>query len=433
MHEHYILTTLILVVAFASWARLNPSFAFLGGQPEDEPPKEKKPWEDLLMLKKNSGGGGGSAPRPDYNIGRAAMKQAELGEDWLLFARDQFGEMNRRQDRTDALTRKVTNQQYSIAEENREYAREDRQRYKDVYQPMEDQFAEDAKNWDSVERQNKVANEAVADVRNQASVAKQSAQRSLAAAGVDPRSGRYAAVERGNDLAAGLAAGSAQNQARDRVRSQGVAMRGDAINMGRGLPSQSAGAAGLSLQAGNSAVGNNLAGNQQFMQGNSIMTQGFQGGMAGYQGQASTLQGLHNSELSAWSTNKQASAQESSSMMSGIGTMAGAAMMFMSSKDYKEDKKPVDGALEKVRDMPVEEWTYKEGIADEGRHVGPYAEDFHEATGKGDGKSIPVQDVVGLTMKATQELADKVDDLGDKVAGLGAMPSGKRGRKENKR
>lgn len=62
--------------------------------------------------------------------------------------------------------------------------------------------------------------------------------------------------------------------------------------------------------------------------------------------------------------------------------------------------------------MPVEKWRYKEGTGmDDAEHVGPYAEDFKEATGLGDGKTINVVDAIGITMGAIQELSRKVDNL----------------------
>lgn len=70
--------------------------------------------------------------------------------------------------------------------------------------------------------------------------------------------------------------------------------------------------------------------------------------------------------------------------------------------------------------MPVEQWKYKDGMGDGGEHIGPYAEDFQAATGKGDGATIPVVDAIGVTMKAVQELNQKVD----KIAGKKHMMAG---------
>jgi hypothetical protein len=86
----------------------------------------------------------------------------------------------------------------------------------------------------------------------------------------------------------------------------------------------------------------------------------------------------------------------------------------LSSEEYKENKTPIkDGeAADKIKNMRIEKWDYKDGIADESTHVGPYAEEFKETFGtEGDGKSIKFQDAIGITMKAVQDLAKNVDML----------------------
>ena len=80
----------------------------------------------------------------------------------------------------------------------------------------------------------------------------------------------------------------------------------------------------------------------------------------------------------------------------------------LSSKELKEGKKPAKNSLAAVRKMPVEEWSHKKGVADDGRHVGPYAEDFAEATGMGDGKTIDAISLMGVTLGAVKELDAKV-------------------------
>lgn len=364
------------------------------------------------------GGKKSKAPAPDPQIGEAAKMQAAIAGEWLDFSKEQFAIGNERQKDIDALTKRVTEQQLATQDQANAWAKEDRDRYKSVFQPMEDQYVKDAQNWDSAERQDKLASEAKADVMSSAAQQRGASQRSMAAMGVSPTSGRFAGVDRAGEMQTGLAAAGAQNTARNQVRSQGMAMRADALNIGKGLPSQAAGAAGLGLTAGSSALNGNLAANASWGQNNSIMGQGFSGAQAGYGQQANILNQQYQGQLSAWSAQQQANASGTAGLWSGIGTAAGMGMMAFSSKELKEDKTPVEGALDAVNSMPVEEWTYKEGVADEGRHIGPYAEDFQAATGKGDGKTINLMDAVGVNMKATQELSQKVDQVADAVSQL---------------
>ena len=355
--------------------------------------------------------GGGKAPAPDANIGIAALKQAELGEKWLNFAETQFAEGNRRQKGIDKLENQIREQQIATQDQANTWSKEDRERYKSVFLPMEDKYIEDANNWDSEARQSQMAGEAKQDVMTSAAQAQQQNERQMASMGVDPRSGRFAGVDRGNDLSTALASAGAQNNARSSARTQGMAMRADAVNMGKGLPSQAAGAAGLGLSAGNSALGGALNANSAWQQNNGIMGQGYGGAMQGYAGQANTLSNLYGMKMQGWQSEQANSQANSAGLMSGIGTAAGLGLMAFSSKEYKENKRPADGALDAVNSMPVEQWKYKEGISDGGEHIGPYAEDFKNATGKGDGKTINLMDGIGITMKAVQELDQKLDRI----------------------
>jgi len=367
---------------------------------DPEPPA----WQRSLMFKK----GGGSAPDADPRIGEAALKNAETGRQWKEFAEKQFARESDRQEDIDAMTKKIGQQQLETSKRTSEWSQEDRQRYEEQYRPLEDDLLEDAKTWDSGERQEKMAAEAKADVLTNAQQSKESNRRSMASMGIKPGSGRYAGIERASDFNTTLAAAGAENTARNTARSQGVAMRADAANMGRGLPSQAAQGASLGLQAGNSAQGQylNAAGNARANTG--IMSQGYSGQMQGNTSMANIMNQQHSNELQAWSANQQASG----AAMSGIGQMVGSGVgaYMASSKDYKTDKKKLKGmALDAIKSMPIERWRYKDGHGDGGEHIGGYAEDFKRETGSGDGKSIPVVDAIGVTMKAVQELDEKID------------------------
>lgn len=287
----------------------------------------------------SSSGGGSSAPAPDPAIGQAALKQAQTGQDMLDFFRQSYNDSLPRQDATDALARRVTEQQLTagdqqmgIAQQQQQWAAEDRARTVGTFRPLEDAYITDASNWDSPARQEQVAAAASSAVRQQGDLARDQTLRGLTAAGVNPASGRFAGIERSSNLATGLAAAGAGNLARDQVRTQGVAMRESAINLGRGLAataaqSTSAGLQGLggAAQTGGMALNNQLAAAKQANANTGLMAQGFQGAMAGYQGQAQGLNGLYNSQVNAWSAGQQAGAQQTAGIGSAIGSIAGIA------------------------------------------------------------------------------------------------------------
>ena len=145
--------------------------------------------------------------------------------------------------------------------------------------------------------------------------------------GVDPTSGRYAGVARSGEMATGLAAAGAQNTSRNAVRKEGVAMRGEAINLGSGLGINPATSLGLSSSTGSAAMGTTAGNNAQAAGLGSIMGQGYQGAMSGYGNQASILNQQYGNQLNAWQAQQQASAQASSGLWSGIGSAAGMGLM----------------------------------------------------------------------------------------------------------
>ncbi len=350
--------------------------------------------------------GKGKAPKPDPAIGAAALMQAQLGKEFLDFSKEQFVAQEARNAKYDDLSARVSEEQLAAAKTAQQWSSEDRARYKSVFQPLQDEFVAEAQKYGSEEYQDKAAAEARADVINAAASQSGQRQRQMASLGISPTSGRYSGIERASDIQVSLGAAGAENNARELVRNKGLALKSDAINLGNGLPSSAAGSLGLGVNAGSSAVGTAGAPISAYAGSVGMMQGGYSTAMAGYQGQAGTLNNLYQNQLSAY----QAQQQAGSGVFGALGSVAGAAIM-ASSKTYKEDKSPAKGVLEAVRKMPVEEWTYKPGIADSDRHIGPYAEDFKAATGKGDGKSIPIVDAIGVTLGAIRELDEKVSRM----------------------
>ena len=364
-------------------------------EPDKKP--ESKPWEALLVFKK----GGGSAPKPDPNIGIAAVKEAELGEDWLEFAKEQFGVANQRQEKLDELTTRVTEQQLATQDKAVKWGDEDREtgqkflskysnfgdsqldRYKSTFQPIEDKLASDAANWDSEERMTEEAAKAKGTALSNIQAQRESRNRELASMGVNPASGRSAASSNADSINAALAATQAENGARDSVRQQAQQLRSNAANLGHninangmqatnlGLASAGLGTtnASLGLNAGSTALGNSLSNNASWANASNIMNNGYQGAMSGYGNQANILNAQYGNQLSAWNAQQQSNAAGFGGLMGGLGTMAGG---IWSSKKLKEDKKPIpDGALDAMNSMPVQSWKYKDGVADGGYHIGP--------------------------------------------------------------
>ena len=269
-------------------------------------------------------GGSSPAPAPDPAVGKAAAANVELGKDWLDFTKQQFAEGNKRQTVTDALNTRVINQQLETQDQANTWGQEDRARTKTVFQPVEDAFVKTAQEYDTPEKQAAAAAAAKADVLASSAVQQQGQQRQMASMGIDPTSGRFAGITRANDTNTALASAGAQNNARQIVRDKGLALKADAINMGKGLASSTAAAYGIGTNAGNSAVANNASGNANFYQNGQVMGQGFNGAIGANNSAGSMLGNLYGNQLSAWNAQQQANATSSSGLGSMFGTIAGA-------------------------------------------------------------------------------------------------------------
>jgi hypothetical protein len=116
----------------------------------------------------------------------------------------------------------------------------------------------------------------------------------------------------------------------------------------------------------------------------------------------------YSAQMNAYNQQQQNSQQTMGNLF-GLGGTLGAALL--SSKDFKENKTELEETLPKLGKLNIERWKYRDGIADSKNHIGAYAEDWKEIFGTGDGKSIPIGDMLGVCMKAIQELNQKVNEL----------------------
>jgi hypothetical protein len=249
----------------------------------------------------------------------------------------------------------------------------------------------------------------------------------MQASGVRPDSGRYAGIDRAVGLGTTIASVDAQNRARNEVRNTGLQLKGGAIGLGNRLAAQTAGELSGAVSTATQPISTQIA-------STGIVQPGYTAAQAGYGAQAKTLDSLYKTSVDTWDSQNKLNAANAQGMGNFIGTglglmMApisptsaiGAGMKMLSSKKAKQNREPVaEGeSLKAVEAMPVETYDYKPGQGDGGSHVGPMAEDFAAATGQGDGKTIAVQDAIGITMGAVKDLAGRLEGI-KKVIGIGS-------------
>lgn len=366
------------------------------------------------------GKGSSSAPSADPRIGEAAIKNVELGNEWLDFAKSQSEVANERQKTTDALTTRVTEQALATAEKNNAIADEQYAYYKDTFQPVEKQMVDEANNYDSAERKDAVAGQAAMEVGKQFAATRDANTRNMARMGINPNSGKFQASANSTAVQEALGKASASTKARTDAENMGIMLRKDAANFGRNMTGTAAQAYSTGLNAGNAAVGSNATANQTWASNNAIMTNGYSGAMSANNSAANILNSQYGNQLNAWAAENSASAASSGGWGQMAGMLGSAAITQWSDKTKKEDKAPVDenAVLKAIRKTPVEQWKYKDGVEDGGHHIGPYAQDVQknlgEKAGPG-GRMIDLVSLNGINMAAIQALDKKVQKLEKKA------------------
>ena len=269
-------------------------------------------------------GGKNDAPDPpDYSkIAAASEKAAEysykISKEQLEWAKSKYADDKK-------LADDVIGEAMSRAKTNDANAAKDRARYEEIYQPLEDQLAQEAQDYANPERLEQNAARAQADVSQQFDASRQRAMQNLQSYGVDPSSLRYAALDRGANVQQAAAESSAGNQSRQQDQAIGRALRSEAINVGRGYPGQIAGTYGTALQSGNQGINSALA---TTASGAASMGTGLGWGAAGNQSLGTwgnALNSGYQNELASW----QATQNQSSGIGGLLGTGIGIAASFM--------------------------------------------------------------------------------------------------------
>lgn len=156
-------------------------------------------------------------------------------------------------------------------------------RYWNSVAPMQDQMMEEAQAFDTEDRRGELSRQAVADTNMAFSSARDQQTRGLTRMGVNPNSGKFAAMQTQMSVAQASAQANAYNKVNQAARLEGYSRKVDANAMMSGMSGFSSTAAGVANAYGNSGQAAGTMG----MNG---MTQGGSGYLAGANGAASGLQ-----------------------------------------------------------------------------------------------------------------------------------------------
>jgi len=263
-----------------------------------------------------------STPKPP-DLGPYADALAQQGEWGYKTAQDQLAWAREQDVKNRALLDQVLGPQLQAQQDQMDWAKKDRARYEQVYQPIEDNLIQDFQSYGTPERMAQERGRAMADVASSFDAQRRNALQRLEGFGVDPSQTRNAALDVAMRTQQGAAMAAAGTNAQRVTEDKARAMRADAINIGRGMPSQVAQSYGQSVQAGGAAMG---GANSTFS--TSAGAIGSPGsfaalGQQGYTG-AGNMQNMgFQNQMTAYNAQQQANA----SMMSGIGSAVGMAAM----------------------------------------------------------------------------------------------------------
>jgi hypothetical protein len=140
--------------------------------------------------------------------------------------------------------------------------------------------------------------------------------------GIDPSQTRASALDAGIRVQEAAAKAAAGTQSHLNTENTGRALRSEAINLGKGLPANIAGAYGTAMQAGQAGMGNalNLTNSGAGTMGTGLQWTGQQNNALGNWGNMVSKQ--YEGQMSAYNAKQ----QQSRSQGSAIGSLAGMAL-----------------------------------------------------------------------------------------------------------
>jgi hypothetical protein len=247
---------------------------------------------------------------------QAAQLDAQTSKDQLDWAKQQYADQA-------PYTKAFMQSAADAQDAETQSAKEAQDYYKSTYQPIETQFAQQAQGWNTPARAASEAGRAEADVASSFDQQRTAALSSLEGYGIDPSQTRYGALDLGTRISQAAATASAGTQSRLNTEATGLALEGEAINTGRGYPSQVAQSYSTATGSGSQGVTAGL--NTSSTYGNMMGSPTQWSGLANQSlaGAANTMNMGFNNQMAGFNANAGIAANQSS----GIGGLVGAGIV----------------------------------------------------------------------------------------------------------
>ena len=277
-------------------------------------------------------GGSDEPSAPDYTpMANASRETAEIG---AKLGREQLDENRRQYDLNMRAAQPIIAAQTAMMDSSRQQGDEYYNYLKDTFRPVERSIVNDAAKYDTQAYRDDMAGKAMADVSIASSNAQGQTGRRMAAMGINPNSGKFAAAERGMELENASMRAGAANGARANAEALGYARKMDAAGLGRNLPGASSGAYQVATGAGSAASGIQSANSAQYLDGINAGNSTIMGGRSLYQG---GLGSILSSQTSAYGSTLGAETAQRGQNFDLLGSGSAAAMKMMSDKRLKKN------------------------------------------------------------------------------------------------
>ncbi len=275
--------------------------------------------------------GGDAPPPPDYTpVAQASKEAAEIS---AQLGREQLNESRRQYEQNIEIARPIVDAQKRNMDQAYEQGNYSFENFKTEGRPLQQSMRDIAMGKVTPELQtqmDKAATENVADVSAALDNQRQQTNRSMTRMGVNPNSGRFAAMQGVMDIGAATAKAGAANTGRTQAVDKSYARMGDTLNTYSGMASSAPSFYSAGTNSGNSAMSNQMAPGAALMGG---MSAGANTTMSGRQIAMNGLTGVLNSQTSYANANQ---SEGMGSVLGGLGGLAmGAAKMGVTFSDRR--------------------------------------------------------------------------------------------------
>jgi len=283
------------------------------------------PFSYGMTLEGGKGGGGGSPPAPDPNIGLAQKKMAEIQEEYLNQWKTEVWPQMKEQ----AMTQEIrADEQFALDREIQNLQIDSTKKalaeYETYGKPMREDIYKAAQEYDTEANRERLAQEAIGDVKSSFGIQAQDLERRNQSFGIDPTSGR--SVGTANAMGAMQAAteASAATRVRTAAEQLGLARKMDAIGLTQGQFGNQATSTTLALNAGSQALNAGQVPMANYGAMTGAMGQTYGGASQGW-GQIGNL-GIQNYNIQSqnYQAQQDRAARESAGASSGLGSALGA-------------------------------------------------------------------------------------------------------------